>query len=245
MRRAFGSRTHEESGSITPFVVIVSLGILLLTALVVDGGRQLNAKGRGVAYAQEASRAGAQAVDVADPELDLLPSEALKVAAEYCDEAMSADSQLVRCSAEPTTVHDRAGTFQAVEVNTEVEVDAILLGMIGRHTLTSSGTAVARPVSGISEAESGKQSTGGPPSVETPSGSPPGTAPPEPTDQPVEPCDPGDDDDDDDGDDDDKGKDGDKDDKDKDGDKDKDDKDDDDGDGDGDLDPCETPEPGS
>ncbi|MFI5429981.1 Tad domain-containing protein [Aeromicrobium sp. UC242_57] len=78
----------------TPFVVIVSLAILMLAALVIDGGRQLNAKGRAVAYAQEATRAGAQAIDVGDPRLDLMPQVALAAATEYCRTAMAVDAQL-------------------------------------------------------------------------------------------------------------------------------------------------------
>jgi|GEM_PF-568156 len=236
-------RNRDESGSITPFVVIISLGILMLAGLVIDGGRQLNAKGIAVAYAQEAARAGSQAVDVADPSLDLLPDKALRAAAEYCDQAMAADAHLVRCVPNMTTVNDPGGTYTAVEVDTSVEIDAILLSMIGRHELHSGGNAVARPISGISEADSGKQSTLPPPSVAPPGESaPPSTAPPEPPEDEITPCDP-DEDDNDDGDKDDGGKDdGGKDNGDKgDGDKGDGDK----GDGNDDLDPCETPKPGS
>lgn len=233
-------RDRDESGSITPFVVIVSLGILMLAGLVIDGGRQLNAKGIAVAYAQEAARAGSQAVDVADPSLDLLPDKALGAAAEYCDQAMAADAHLVRCVPNMTTVNDPGGTYTAVEVETSVEIDAILLSMVGRHELHSGGNAVARPISGISEADSGKQSTLPPPSVAPPGeGAPPSTAPPEPPEDEIPPCDP----------DDDKNDDGDKGDGDKGGgdknDGDKGDGSKDDGDGDDDLEPCETPKPGS
>ncbi|MGJ9414313.1 TadE/TadG family type IV pilus assembly protein [Aeromicrobium sp. CF4.19] len=179
---------RDERGSITPFVVIVSLAIIMLAALVIDGGRQLNGKGRAIAYAQEAARAGAQAVDVADPELNLVPRLALQAARDYCELARSADDQLTLCRPGLTTINDPAGAFTAVTVTVRVESDAILLGIIGRSVLRSTGTALARPVSGISGPDSGKVSTLGPPSLAPPGeGQPPATLPPEP-DETIEPC---------------------------------------------------------
>lgn len=162
-----------------PFVIIVSLGIIMLAGLVVDGGRQLNAKGRGIAYAQEAARAGAQAVNVADPRLDLLPSEAVQVANTYCRQAMAKDAQLVSCDARITRVNDQAGSFRAVAVTARVQVPAILLGIVKHPLLSATGRALARPVSGITEGASGKQQTIAPPSFIPPGGSPP-TAQPSP-----------------------------------------------------------------
>lgn len=183
-------RRRDERGSITPFVVIVALGIILLAGLVIDGGRQLNAKGRAVAYAQEAARAGAQAVDVSDPRLDLNRAQALDTAQEYCRQAMAADGQLVRCEPSLRTVNDGdLGSFLAVQVDAQVEIDAILLDMVRSPTMTASGAAMARPVSGISEADSGKVSTLGPPSVAPPEEGTPATNP-LPTDIQVTPCEP-------------------------------------------------------
>lgn len=182
-------RRRTERGSITPFVVIVSLGIILLAGLVVDGGRQLNGKGRAIAYAQEAARAGAQAVDVTDPALDLDSALALRAARDYCETARAADSQLTRCAANLETMNDATGSYLVVSVTAQVEMDAILLGMIGRTSLTSTGTALARPISGIAEANSGQLSTLGPPSVAPPGDGPPPTAGPAPDPiETVEPC---------------------------------------------------------
>jgi len=183
--------TRDERGSITPFVVIVSLAILMLAALVLDGGRQLNARGRATAYAQEAARAGSQAVDVSDPRLDLDSGDALKAASTYCRQAMAADAQLASCTPGITSVTDQAGTFKAVSVTVRIQIKAILLGIIGRSDLWSTGEAVARPVSGISEADSGKVSEVGPPIVAPPGQGPsPSTAPPSIPDVTVAPCTP-------------------------------------------------------
>ncbi|MEH3032840.1 MAG: Tad domain-containing protein [Aeromicrobium erythreum] len=187
---------RDERGSITPFVVIVSLAIIMLAALVIDGGRQLNAKGRAIAYAQEAARAGAQAVDLQTPNLDLDDSNALRAARAYCDRAKAADSQLVQCTAEITQVNDDRGSYKAVTVRARVDVPAILLGIINRPVLQASGGALARPVTGITEADSGKVATLGPPSLAPPSaGQPTGTAPPRPPESEVTPCTPRDEDD--------------------------------------------------
>jgi Flp pilus assembly protein TadG len=214
-------RARDERGSITPFVVIVSLAILLLGALVIDGGRQLNGKGRAIAYAQEAARAGAQAIDVTDPRLDLVPALALSAAQEYCRTAMANDEQLVTCRADLETVKDPAGDFMAVTVSTKVSMQAILLGLIDRPVLTATGQALARPVSGISGPDSGKVPTVAPPSVAPPATSAPtAVAPTAPPEIEVTPCTPKPTEDPKDDDKDDKDKD------DKDKDKDKDDKDD-------------------
>ncbi len=181
-------RARDERGSITPFVVIVSLALLMLAALVVDGGRQLNAKGRALAYAQEAARAGAQAIDVNTDRLDLDQDVALRAARQYCAEAMANDPQLVLCDPSIQAVNDRGGTYHGVRVEARVQLDAILLGIIGRHELRSSGQALATPVSGISEADSGRLATVGPPTVAPPGGEPPTGPVPPPIE--VTPCTP-------------------------------------------------------
>ncbi|MET0819743.1 MAG: pilus assembly protein TadG-related protein [Aeromicrobium sp.] len=184
-------KARDEQGSIMPFVVIVSLAILLLAALVIDGGRQLNGKGRAIAYAQEAARAGAQAIDVTDPRLDLVPNLALTAARDYCEQARSRDAQLVKCDARLKRISDPAGDFTAVTVSTQVNMRAVLLGMIGRQTLHATGQALARPVSGISGPDSGKVPTVAPPSVAPPATSAPtATAPPVPDEVEVTPCTP-------------------------------------------------------
>ncbi len=153
---------RDERGSITPFVLIISIGILVLAGLVIDGGRQMNSHGRAVAYAQEAARAGSNGIDVTEPRVELLNARAMQAANAYCRQAMAEDGELVSCRAEITEITTDAGTYKAVEVNTRVEVDAILLGMIGNHRLDASGGALANPVPGISEANPGRVPTGGP-----------------------------------------------------------------------------------
>jgi hypothetical protein len=160
----------EEVGSVAPFVVIVSVGLLLLAGLVIDGGRQLNAKGIAIAYAQEAARAGAQAVNVADPSLGLLDSDAVSAAQNYCAQAQAGDSTLVKCVADIRDVTVNGQRTRAVEVETEIARPAIIIGMIGRETLTASGVAQARPISGIDAPDDSKLGKVPAPSVAPPGG---------------------------------------------------------------------------
>ncbi|MGH3425769.1 MAG: Tad domain-containing protein, partial [Nocardioidaceae bacterium] len=156
-------------GSITPFVLIVSIGFLLLAALVIDGSRQLNSKGRAVAYAQEAARAGAQGIDVNDRRLFLKPQLAVSIADKYCDRASAKDPQLVSCSAYTERKTDQYGApYVLIGVRTKVEINAIMLSMFGTQTLSSSAEAAARPVSGIADADAGGTITLPPPSVGLP-----------------------------------------------------------------------------
>jgi hypothetical protein len=180
-------RHRDERGSITPFVLIISIGILVLAGLVIDGGRQMNGHGRAVSYAQEAARAGTNGIDVTEPRVDLLNSRAMQAANAYCRKAMAEDAELVACSARITELTTDAGTFKAVEVTARVRMDAILLGMIGKHRLNASGSALANPVPGISEADQGREATGGPVLDQPTGGLTPSQAP---TDEPPEsvPC---------------------------------------------------------
>jgi hypothetical protein len=54
-----------DTGQITAFVVVMMAALILLAGLVLDGGLTLAARERALAEAQEAARAGAQAINLA------------------------------------------------------------------------------------------------------------------------------------------------------------------------------------
>jgi hypothetical protein len=54
-----------DSGQITAFVVVMMAALILLAGLVLDGGLTLDARERALAEAQQAARAGAQALQLA------------------------------------------------------------------------------------------------------------------------------------------------------------------------------------
>lgn len=61
-----GGAGSAERGSVTIFVVFYTLVALLLAALLVDGGNAVNAQERAGDIAEQAARAAADTVDVAD-----------------------------------------------------------------------------------------------------------------------------------------------------------------------------------
>ena len=56
---------RDERGRVTAFVVVITTACLLFAGLVLDGGLALAAKTKAIGQAQEAARAGAQALDLA------------------------------------------------------------------------------------------------------------------------------------------------------------------------------------
>ncbi|SRR6266700_5884977 len=60
-----GPPAQADSGQITAFVVVMMAALILATGLVLDGGLTLGARERALGEAQEAARAGAQAINLA------------------------------------------------------------------------------------------------------------------------------------------------------------------------------------
>jgi len=56
-------RRRRDDGAITVMMPIVVVGLLAMVGLVVDGGTALSARGRAADVAQQAARAGADALD--------------------------------------------------------------------------------------------------------------------------------------------------------------------------------------
>ena len=146
LRRAVAA---PERGSIAPAVPLLAMALLLLGGLVIDASRQLNARGRAVAYAEEAARAGAGAVDLGQVQLTLLPAEAMARAASYCAE-VEAEDPSAACTPvgiEPVDATDPRPLV--VRVHAEVRIPATLLGIVGVSELRASGDGRARPLEGV------------------------------------------------------------------------------------------------
>jgi Flp pilus assembly protein TadG len=135
--------SNREDGSITLFAVVIVAGLLIALGLVVDGGRQLAAQRQADAVADQAARAGAQALDrtllrtTGTARLD----EAAAAAAARRFLAESGADGAVDVTA--TTVTVRVTATHPTEV----------LGLIGlaRMTVHATGTATLTP--GIATAE--------------------------------------------------------------------------------------------
>lgn len=139
----------RDRGSIAPAIPVLAMALLLLGGLVIDASRQLNARGEAVAFAEEAARAGVQAIRVNEfCEIELVPQEVPGLVADYCSRVM-ARAAVQRCEfvrLEPAP----EGTRRPFRVVAEVElgVPASLLGMVGVRQLTASGSGRAEPVEG-------------------------------------------------------------------------------------------------
>ena len=81
------SLRHDERGAISSFVAVIALALLMASGLVVDGGRKVAALREANHLADNAARAGAQAVDLdtlrTTGELRLLPDQATTRAGDY------------------------------------------------------------------------------------------------------------------------------------------------------------------
>ena len=187
--RALVPTRDDQSGSVTPFVLIVTIALFMLAGLVIDGGRQMNSKSRAFAYAQEASRAGAQTIDLTRDAAVLDTNQAVRAAERFCGDAMARDEDLVECEASVEDTANETGDVVSVQVNTTVETDAILSGMFGMDVWTANGEARARPVQGVVDPQSGQELTMAPPETGGPKGNPfpTGSGPP-PTAAPTKKC---------------------------------------------------------
>lgn len=137
------ARWDTEEGSVTVFVVGLTLALLMVAGLVYDGGRILAARRQAHDLADNAARAAAQAVD-----LDALRSGA-PVALEPLDAQVAAEDYLVASghTGEVTVTAD------TVEVTVTITTPMVLLQLAGiaERTVTASGEA--RLVRGITGPE--------------------------------------------------------------------------------------------
>lgn len=135
-----GGDDHER-GSLTLFAVVLALGLIAMTGLVIDGGSKLVAQRRANHLAEQAARAGAQAVDLDAvrtnaPALD--PAAAHAAAAAYLSTAGHQGRITVGSNTVEVTIADRQPTA--------------VLGLLGIDHLEVTGRGQARLLIGIAEA---------------------------------------------------------------------------------------------
>lgn len=134
IRTSAGQLIQDEQGRVTVFVVTIATVIIMFGGLVFDGGLALSAKVRAIGEAQEAARAGAQAIDLATyratDTVRLMPAQARALALSYLASAGSSGS--VTVAGDTVTVTVTAA--QATQLLRLVGVDSI--------PVTGSGSAV-------------------------------------------------------------------------------------------------------
>ena len=130
---------RDEAGMITMYAAIISVGLLVLCGLVIDGGYVLAGRRRAIDEANGAARAGAEALSLADyragGDVTLDPGRAEAAAQDFL--AATGHGGTVSVNGDQVTVRTSFGQQTA------------LLGIIGIRSVTVSGRGQARAVRGI------------------------------------------------------------------------------------------------
>jgi len=130
---------NGDRGQVTAFVVVMAAALLLCVGLVLDGGLLLAAKRRASNEAEQAARAGAQAINTdayrATGVLRLDPVRAGAAARAYL--AAAGHQGTVRVAA------DRVG------VTVQITQPMQLLGLAGIGSMTVTGRGAARAARGV------------------------------------------------------------------------------------------------
>jgi hypothetical protein len=171
---------RSDAGAIAPAVPVLAFILLLLGGLVVDASRLLNARGRAVAYAEEAARAGASAIRPGQAVLALDEAVVEARVRAYCDAILGDPDQrggVQECRYVPPLREVSSGDPRrlVVRVFVRLEIPAALLGMVGVQTLTATGEGSARPYEGLDP----RDVDSSPPPVDVPVPENPPEAPPE------------------------------------------------------------------
>ncbi|MDF1596203.1 MAG: pilus assembly protein TadG-related protein [Acidimicrobiia bacterium] len=123
----------DERGAVSTFLAVIALALLMAGGLAIDGGRKVNALREASHIADNAARAGAQAVDLdtlrTTGDLQLLPSEA----------ANRVEAYLAILGYSATNVIVNGAT---VTVTVDITVDPVLLPT-GPMTVSATETAAA------------------------------------------------------------------------------------------------------
>jgi Flp pilus assembly protein TadG len=152
------ARVGEDRGALAPAVAVMLVALFILTGLVVDGSRYLDARSTAQAYAEEAARAGAMEVDLSQPALTLLSDNDVRQKIDdYCtqierDSSRSSTTNAVvtKCGGAPDLVtNSAAGHPIVVHAQVTVRITTWMLDIIGVNTFTATVDASAEPQEGV------------------------------------------------------------------------------------------------
>lgn len=134
---------NDDRGSVTVFVVVIAASLLFAFGLVVDGGVKLAATERADAIAEQAARAGAQAIDTAalraTGQAHIDPTAAAAAARAYLS-SLRVQGQV-------------AVNGSTVTVDVTLHRQTKVLGLIGINSVEGHGHAQARLAPGIATDE--------------------------------------------------------------------------------------------
>ena len=136
-------RLQGAQGTANALIIVAMTGVMILAAgLAFDGSRVLAARREAVDVANQAARAGAQAVEVAGVRAGRVGLDPGTAAA--------AANQFIAATGHRGTA---AASGTTVVVTVDITVDLPLLSAAGLSSTTVTGRGSARIVRGISEAE--------------------------------------------------------------------------------------------
>ena len=135
-----GWRSGSDTGSITLMLVALFVALIALAGIVIDGGAKLNQAENATAIAQEAARAGAGMVNQANAystgSFTVDQGQAITAAQRYLASAGYHGSVTL------------VGT-ESIEVTVTVTGPTRVLSIIGIDSMTSTGSATASLVTGV------------------------------------------------------------------------------------------------
>jgi hypothetical protein len=129
---SIGSRPAER-GAVSIFLAVLVPGLLLIIGLAVDGGAKVAATQRANAIADEAARAGGQAIDVS-------AALAGQVRVDPAAAVVAAQDYLTRNDVQGSVTVVDGDTLQ---VTTTITQPTTFLGLIGISALTVEGSGTA------------------------------------------------------------------------------------------------------
>jgi len=138
-------RLADERGAVAPLVVVMLLGLLAVTALVVDGGVMFAARRDLQGLADGAARAGAMVLDVT------ALRQSNRVVLES-GEARSAALDYLRAAGFDGEMAVAADTL-SVTVDLSEDYPTVMVGLLGIRTIRTQAHAIARPRAGIDHPE--------------------------------------------------------------------------------------------
>ena len=139
--RAAGPGTGAERGSVTVFVVFFTLVALALASLLVDVGNAVNAQERAADLAEQAARAAANAIDVADLRSGTVTIDQTRACADASNliQAYAAASRVDAAMTSPCTYPSP----RQVTVSVSVTTTPLISTFFGSFTMKAHETACA------------------------------------------------------------------------------------------------------
>ena len=137
------TRLADDGGQVTAFVVVFTVALVFVAGLVVDGGALLTTKRCAINTAEQAARAGAQALSIDD--IRATGAQTLDP-----DRAAAAAHDYLGAVGHRGTVAVDGGR---VTVTVAIPRRPLILGIGGLRTVTVTGQATARNARGVVEVD--------------------------------------------------------------------------------------------